>query len=118
MLLAAYLNQALCYLKLEDPVNAKNHAEQALELDPKNVKAHFRLGLANIGLNEPEIAKTNFQTVLSLDPGNKAAAQQISICNQQIKLHKEKEKQLFGKMFDKFANIDKKVEPESDVKAQ
>ncbi|CAG7649952.1 unnamed protein product [Allacma fusca] len=110
LLCAAYLNQSICYLKLEDHFNAKRNAEEALELEPKNVKGLFRLGLANIALDEPEEAKMYFQKVLAEDPSNKLATQQIAICNQQIKLHKEKEKKLFGKMFDKFAIIDKKKE--------
>ena len=109
LLCASYLNQSICYLKMGDHFNAKKTAEEALELEPKNVKGLFRLGLAQVALNEPDEAKINFQKVLQEDPTNKLAAQQITICNQQIKLYKAKEKQLYGRMFDKFAKTDTEV---------
>jgi FK506-binding protein 4/5 len=44
LLLASQLNQAMCYLKLEDFKNAREMSDKALELDPKNDKGLFRKG--------------------------------------------------------------------------
>ena len=44
LILASYLNQAMCYLKLEDFKNAREMSDKALELDPKNDKGLFRKG--------------------------------------------------------------------------
>lgn len=110
LLCAGNLNQSICYLKLGDHFNAKKAAEEALALEPQNLKGLFRIGLAHVGLQEPEEAKEYFQRVLKDDPKNKVALQQIGVCNQQIKLYKEKEKQIYGKMFDKFAKSDNEKE--------
>ena len=42
--LAAFLNQALCFLKLNQNQEAKDACDSALDCDPENVKAHFRRG--------------------------------------------------------------------------
>lgn len=62
-----------------------------------------------MGLGEPEIAKVDFETVLKQDPDNKAAAQHVLLCNQKIKEHKVKEKQIYTNMFEKFAQKDREV---------
>lgn len=43
-MLAAYLNQAMCCLKLNEFVATRDHCKKALELDSKNEKGLFRLG--------------------------------------------------------------------------
>ncbi len=98
LLTAAHLNSAQCYLELKEFLNAKNSAEEALELQPKNVKGWFRKGVANIGLKEPLAAKTDFLTVLKYEPTNKLAEQKIQICNQMIKEDTVKEKNLYARM--------------------
>lgn len=109
LLLAAYLNQALCHLKLNEPVVAKRHIDEALDMDPNNPKAYYRRGLANIGIKEAYDAKDDFLKVLELEPENKAAKQQLLICEKQIKQHKEREKQVYSRMFEKFAKLDTAV---------
>lgn len=44
LMLAAYLNQAMCCLKLNDFTATREHCQKALELDLKNEKGLFRLG--------------------------------------------------------------------------
>lgn len=44
LLLAARLNLALVYLKLNQCYEAKSECEKALEIDPQNVKGLFRRG--------------------------------------------------------------------------
>ncbi|CAL8081742.1 unnamed protein product [Orchesella dallaii] len=106
LLLAAYLNQALCHLKLNEPVVAKRNADEAIELSPNNPKAFYRRGLANLGIKEAYDAKDDFQKVLQIEPDNKAAKQQLAVCDKLIKQHKEREKQVYSKMFEKFAKLD------------
>jgi FK506-binding protein 4/5 len=43
-MLAAYLNQAMCCLKLNDFCATRDHCHKALEMDPKNEKDLFRMG--------------------------------------------------------------------------
>ena len=62
-----------------------------------------------LNLGEAEQAQKEFKTCLSLDKTNKSASQQLQICNATLKQQKEKDKKLYGGMFDKFAKIDAKV---------
>jgi len=107
--LATHLNLALCYLKTDQNLLARDECTKALELDPKNEKALFRRGQAQLGLASPEIAIKDFQEVLNIQPKNTAASKQIVICNKLIKQQLSKEKKLYANMFDKFAQEDKQV---------
>lgn len=109
LLVAAHLNLALCYLKTNENILAKEECVKALELDPQNEKALFRRGQAHLGLASPEIAINDFQEVLKIQPKNTAASKQILICNSLIKKQLAKEKKLYANMFDKFAQEDKQV---------
>ncbi|KAL0106892.1 hypothetical protein PUN28_015430 [Cardiocondyla obscurior] len=117
LLVAAHLNLALCYLKTNENILAKQECDQVLELDPKNEKALFRRGQAHLGLASPELAINDFQEVLKLQPNNTAASNQVLICNSFIKKQLTKEKKLYANMFDKFAQEDKQKE-EQKLKEQ
>jgi len=106
LLLASHLNQAICHLKLNEPVVAKRHADEAIEHDPNNPKAFYRRGLANIGIKEADDARNDFLKVLEFEPDNQAAKQQLTVCDKLIKQHKEREKQVYSRMFEKFAKLD------------
>ncbi|OWF54975.1 peptidyl-prolyl cis-trans isomerase FKBP4-like isoform X2 [Mizuhopecten yessoensis] len=108
LLLAAFLNLAMCYLKLDDAHEAQGQCDKALEQDSKNVKALFRRGQALQSKGDYDLAKKDFESVVELDPQNKAAKNQITRCMQKIKEFKEKEKKMYAGMFQKFAEIDSK----------
>lgn len=107
ILLAGQLNLAMTYLKLHDNPRARDHATKALEMDNNNVKGYFRRGQANLNMGEAEYAEKDFQVCLDLDQNNKAAKHQLQRCALQIRADKRKEKQLYGGMFDKFAQQDR-----------
>lgn len=107
--LTTNLNLALCYLKTDENLLAKEVCTKALELDPENEKALFRRGQAHLKLASPEDAIVDFQQVLKIQPKNTAASKQISVCNYLIKKQLAKEKKLYANMFDKFAQEDKQV---------
>ncbi|XP_043512671.1 peptidyl-prolyl cis-trans isomerase FKBP4 isoform X2 [Frieseomelitta varia] len=107
LMLSAHLNLALCYLKMDQNVEAKDSCNEALKLSPQNEKALFRRGQAYLALASPEIAIKDFQEVLKVEPKNTAAVKQIGICNNFIKKQLAKEKKLYANMFDKFAQEDK-----------
>ncbi|GBP52482.1 Xylulose kinase [Eumeta japonica] len=112
LLLSAHLNLSLVYLKVT-PVHhfeARDHANKALKYDSNNVKGLFRRGQALLGLGEAELAMKDFQNVLNVEPNNKAAANQIIICRNNIAKQKQREKQLYANMFDKFAKHDSEME--------
>lgn len=105
LLCAGYLNQSICWLKLDVPVKAKNAAEDALLLQPNNPKAYYRKGLALLGTNDPELAIKDFQKVLEIEPENKTAQQQLTIAKHKIKEKSEAQKKLFSKMWNYEKNM-------------
>ncbi|MBN3304522.1 FKBP4 isomerase, partial [Amia calva] len=107
--LAAHLNLAMCYLKVQEASQALENCDKALELDSNNEKALFRRGEALFGIKEFEQARDAFQKVLQLYPSNKAAKTQGAVCQRHIKEQHEKDKRLYANMFQKFAERDAKV---------
>ncbi|KAE8296352.1 Peptidyl-prolyl cis-trans isomerase FKBP4 [Larimichthys crocea] len=110
--LAAHLNLAMCYLKLQEPNQALESCDKALELDASNEKALFRKGEALFGMKEFDRAKDDFQQVVQLYPANKAAKSQVVLCQKRLKEQHEKDKRIYANMFQKFAERDSKKEAE------
>jgi FK506-binding protein 4/5 len=51
-MLAAYLNQAMCCLKLNDFCATRDHCHKALEMNPKNEKGLFRMGQVSVQVDQ------------------------------------------------------------------
>lgn len=109
LLLASYLNVALCNLKLQNYFEAKNAATSALQIDPFNEKALFRRGQAYLSLGEPTLASKDFTECLKVDANNTAAKAQLAVCSKILKEQLQKEKKIYANMFDKFAKMDTQV---------
>ncbi|NXL36894.1 FKBP5 isomerase, partial [Glaucidium brasilianum] len=107
-LLAAFLNLAMCYLKLREYAKAVECCDKALGLDQDNEKGLYRRGEARLLMNEFELAKCDFQKVLEVNPQNKAAKSQISVCQKKTKEHNERDRRIYANMFTKFAERDAK----------
>lgn len=101
LLQAGRLNLAMCMIKLNLWIEARNLCDKVLDENPNNAKAFFRRGEALMALNEHELARADFARVLEIDPDNKAAKNKVTICVHQMKMIKEKEKKTFANMFDK-----------------
>ncbi|KAM6937714.1 peptidyl-prolyl cis-trans isomerase FKBP4 isoform 1-T1 [Xenentodon cancila] len=110
--LAAHLNLAMCYLKMQEPNQALENCDKALEMDSSSEKALFRRGEALFSMKEFDRARDDFQRVVQLYPGNKAAKSQVAICQKRIKEQHEKDKRIYANMFQKFAERDSKKEAE------
>ncbi|KAM4572779.1 peptidyl-prolyl cis-trans isomerase FKBP4 isoform 1-T2 [Odontesthes bonariensis] len=108
--LAAHLNLAMCYLKLQEPSLAFENCDKALEMDSTNEKALFRRGEALFYMKEFDSAREDFQLVVQLYPANKAAKSQVALCQKRIKEQHEKDKRIYANMFQKFAERDSKKE--------
>ncbi|XP_053769736.1 peptidyl-prolyl cis-trans isomerase FKBP5 isoform X2 [Desmodus rotundus] len=109
-LLAAYLNLAMCYLKLREYIKAVECCDKALGLDSANEKGLYRRAEARLLMNEFELAKGDFERVLEVNPQNKAARLQISVCQKKAKEHNERDRKTYANMFAKFAERDAKEE--------
>jgi len=113
LLQAGRLNLAMCKIKVNDWMEARNLCDKVVEENPENVKGYFRRGEALIALNEHDLAVRDFEKVLELDADNKAAKNKVAMCVRKIKANKQKEKKTFANMFDKFAKIDAKKAEEA-----
>lgn len=80
-----------------------------LTLDKDNVKALYRRGQSILEMGEIDNALVDFQRVLELEPTNKAALNQVTLCKKKISDYNNKQKQVYSKMFDRFAAVDKQV---------
>jgi len=68
-----YCNRAACYVQLYEPHKVINDCTECLEIQPMNVKALLRRGLANESLDKMRLALEDFRKVMSLDPRNTVA---------------------------------------------
>lgn len=114
-LLAAFLNLAMCYLKLREYTKAVECCDKALGLDSANEKGLYRRGEAQLLMNEFESAKGDFEKVLEVNPQNKAARLQISVCQKRAKEHNDRDRRIYANMFKKFAEQDAKGEASKAV---
>lgn len=74
------------------------------------MESKFKIFLqAHLDMGEPKKAKNDFEEVVKIEPSNKVAANQILVCLKQIKEQRQKEKQIYANMFEKFAAKDKEV---------
>lgn len=90
--------------------DAITHCDLALEIDPNNVKAFYRKGLAYMKAQRFEEAKKQFQKVLTIDENNEDAKRKLKELNEQIQKHEKKEKKKFGGWLNKVEMYpDKKV---------
>jgi tetratricopeptide (TPR) repeat protein len=110
LLLAGRLNLAMCLLKQNEWIEARNTCNKILEERTDVPKAYYRRGEALMQLKEYYLAINDFQMVIELEPNNTAAKNKVAYCLQEIKAQKNCEKKVYANMFDKFAKIDAKRE--------
>ncbi|XP_069489545.1 peptidyl-prolyl cis-trans isomerase FKBP5 isoform X2 [Ambystoma mexicanum] len=113
-LLAAFLNLAMCNIKLKEYMQAVECCEKALGLDHANEKGLYRRGEARLLMNEFELARLDFERVLEVNPHNKAAKSQIVVCQKKAKEHNERDRIIYANMFQKFADRDAKGEAQGE----
>ncbi|XP_073535725.1 sperm-associated antigen 1 isoform X2 [Phyllobates terribilis] len=86
---AAYNNRAQAWIILKKWQNALNDCEQALDMEPDNVKALLRRAVANKNLRHFQAASSDLKTVLLFEPENPAAKKVL--CEVDELLQKERE---------------------------
>lgn len=110
LLLTGLLNLTMCFLKMEKYLDALIHCNQVLHIEPNNTKGLYRRGIAHLGMNNYDMAEKDFQAVLQVDGNNKAAVNQLAICKNKLKEQRNKDKQVYANMFQRFAESDAKKE--------
>jgi len=83
---ALYCNRAFCNVKLCFSGEALNDVDEALKLDPANVKAHYRAGQALLQLGKVKEALREFKACATLAPADPDAAEKVKIVEKQWKV--------------------------------
>mmetsp|Transcript_30954 Transcript_30954/g.42901 ORF Transcript_30954/g.42901 Transcript_30954/m.42901 type:complete len:420 (-) Transcript_30954:313-1572(-) len=100
----AFTNIAQCMIKMRKPYDAVYASNQALELNPKNVKALYRRALARVA---EDTSTTLEMAVKDLDAAHKLAPDDMTIKlsfrkhRGELLEQREKDEQTFGRMFDR-----------------
>lgn len=99
VLLKLYLNAAHCFLELAEVKKVLTYARKALGIDPKNVKALYRMGKALQKQGEFDSARDKFKKAQYYEPNNKAIKDALIELDRKVSQFKSLEKQTFARMF-------------------
>jgi peptidyl-prolyl isomerase D len=92
-------NFAACTLKLEEFNDLKYSCNAAIKLDPMNIKAYYRRGIANLQLNNFEMALDDLKLANSYQPSNKAILREFERAKKCLLDYRATEKVKYKKMF-------------------
>ncbi|KAI9554029.1 hypothetical protein GHT06_019301 [Daphnia sinensis] len=96
--LTLHLDLALVNLKINKPKKTCIHAGEALELDPENPKAFYRLGLAKEKLGDFASARRNLLLAKNICPKDPSIARALLALNEKVQKEKYVETELCRKM--------------------
>jgi len=68
---------AICSLEIEDYESSRQYLEEALKLEPENLKVISNMGILALKQGKRDEASSFFRTVLELDPDDKIAAEYL-----------------------------------------
>ena len=92
-------NSAAVQLKLKNYHDVCTTCQCALKLDPKNLKAVYRRGLAHIELKNYELALEDLKKAHQIIPENKAILDAFERAKSYLMDHRKKEKSAYSKLF-------------------
>ncbi|CAF0758062.1 unnamed protein product [Didymodactylos carnosus] len=99
MLLKLYLNSAQCYLKLKNFSRTIKNCQEALALDPNNVKALYRMSMSYRLLQQFDQAKQYLCKALNLEPNNYDIIDEFQRLERAVDNQKKNEQTFYYKMF-------------------
>ncbi|XP_057313767.1 inactive peptidyl-prolyl cis-trans isomerase FKBP6-like isoform X2 [Hydractinia symbiolongicarpus] len=108
--LKLYLNLSLCGLKQAKYGRSCKYARKALDVEPKNIKALYRLAQSLRKLSEYEDAKRQIAKAHRIDPGNKDVMQELHALDEEMKKTKKHDKDLCRKMLNLKTGVKQPVE--------
>lgn len=99
-----FLNIAACNIKTKDFETAVAACDEALKLDPYNIKALYRRARGralpiNSGVEDFRMALADLKRLIELDPNNKPANRELKRLQGLIDINRKREKDTYGKMF-------------------
>lgn len=90
---------ALCYIKLEKYDNAFQSCNEALAIDPANVKALFRRASVHHQRRKFDLAVKDLKEAEGIAPDDKAVKKVKRLVDHEILKQKKKEQAMAKKMF-------------------
>jgi len=96
------LNLAQCNLFLNEPKKAIISAKKALEIEPENPKAYFRLAKGNAGVGNYELAEEQLLKVIQLTPNDPYVKKELDIIKVKLKQSQLNSANLFKGIFKKW----------------
>ena len=91
-----HLNSAMALLKLERWDDAIACADDALAVQPENVKALYRRGVARSKLAQVDGAVSDLQACVKLEPGNRDAKRELAKLTDKVRQKRLEEKRKMG----------------------
>ena len=101
LLISCLLNEAQCYLKLEQWERATVCCGLVLKLEPQHAKALYRRGVANTQLEQWEEAKADLKQACLLEPKSREMREQWERTKAAAAAQKQADRAAFGGMFAK-----------------
>lgn len=89
-----YSNRSACFLKLGQHEKAEEDSRRALEINPENVKANFRQGLALHAMGQYRMAMPILAKAHKIEPQNKQIKQALQFC--EMRLQQDERKRMEG----------------------
>ena len=100
LLASLHGNTAACHVKASQWESAIRAASEALKLEPDNLKARFRRGVACSHVGQHAEAKADLTAVARADPTNREARRLLEGVNTALKQQRSSERAMFGKAFE------------------
>ena len=99
--LQLYLNLAMCDLKADDWSGAIHNCNEALKIEPHNIKSLYRRATARLNYGILDDASSDVAKGLEIEPNNKVLKLLQQKIKAQSKAEKLEEKKMFGNIFGK-----------------
>eukprot|EP01006_Ploeotia_vitrea_P035807 TRINITY_DN65938_c7_g2_i1.p1 TRINITY_DN65938_c7_g2~~TRINITY_DN65938_c7_g2_i1.p1 ORF type:complete len:470 (-),score=271.39 TRINITY_DN65938_c7_g2_i1:1395-2663(-) len=99
-------NMAAANMLLKHPDEALGNCNEVLLLDPRNVKALVKRGRLYLEKKENDKAQADLRTAVEVDRNHTLANKLLKTANARIHKVKERERKLFGGMFNKVKLVD------------
>ncbi|XP_015782732.1 peptidyl-prolyl cis-trans isomerase D [Tetranychus urticae] len=93
------LNSTACKIKLKRYNEALIDCDEALDLEPENIKALFRKGQALHGIRDYEAALKSLKRAQKLSPNEKAIQAELAAVLGEMESYRARERQAYAKLF-------------------
>lgn len=115
--LKTLLNLAACKVQQEDWPEVLTNCRLALEVDPRSVKAYYRMGQAHLATDNFQLAKDVLMSAYDVEPKNPDVLRALKTLKEKQISYKTKTKFVFKEMSNAEGN-ERKEEPKNDASSK